>query len=133
MLPVELASLEKLRYPHTPLLYHVLCGVSETMMKCPLSCVFFWPRSGIARSLKKQARNQAIFTEMAGLGLKHLGWLRAEVVDAALGPGMGTAQWLQQDPHLPTPLSLVSQTRCSPLEKDAVISSIQNAPLQSRS
>lgn len=64
---------------------------------------FLLAKSGIVRSLKKQARNQATFREMAGLGVKHLGWLRAEVADAALGPGTGTAQWLQQETPLHTP------------------------------
>lgn len=71
-------------------------------MKCPLSCAFFWPRSGIVHSLKKLARNQTTFREVAGLGVKRPGGLRAEVGDAALGSGVGTAQWLQQETPHPT-------------------------------
>lgn len=54
-------------------LSHVLCGVIETMMKCPLSCALFCLRSGIVHSLTKQAR--AAFSRMTGIGMKHLGWV----------------------------------------------------------
>lgn len=62
--------------PDIPVLCAVPCGVSEPMMKCPLSCVFFWPGGGIVHSLRKPERIQASPGGVAGLGVGHPGWLR---------------------------------------------------------